>query len=234
MKNIEWQNTWLNRLKTIGIAGSERVALTLSQMVEAHFEIESTKAKLCALPEIPMMLQQTGSLDLLISVHMDLCGQISGRSVLVFPWESAERLDRRLWSQIDNPPRFLSEMSYTAIKELGNVVTSSYMMAIEDWIDISLMPSIPDFSVGLAKAVLDSLIFKYSNQEKFLVCLSTRFIERKLAIKGNILIFLLARSVQALLQSAGASETKQAYNYLPKPNYAEVAAETKAILLNQL
>jgi len=229
MKNIELQNSWLNQLKEIGTAGSSRVAQTLSQLVRAQFEIESTKAKLCILQEIPLLLQQDGTLDLLISVHMEFSGQISGRSVLVFPWESAERLDRRLWAQIEKPPRFLSEMSYTAIKELANVITSSYMMVLEDWIDISMLPSIPDFSVGVSKTVLDSLIFQYNNKEKFLICLSTHFIERKLAIKGNLLIFLVARSVQTILANY-QTYIGQEQKYLSESEYIRVVAEPKGMV----
>ena len=233
MKNSELQNSWLKRLQRIGIAGSKRVALTLSQMVNAHFEIETTKAKLCGLTEIPLMLQQNGSTDLLISIHMGLSGQITGRSVLVFPWESAERLDQRLWAQIDNPPRFLSEMSYTAIKELGNVITGSYMMALEDWIDVALMPTIPDFSVGLAQTVLESLVYEYNNHEKFLVCLNSSFIERKLKIKGSILIFLVSKSVQAILESVNR-ENLQEHDYLSNTNFAQLTARPNPIVLNQL
>jgi len=229
MKNIERQDSWLSRLTKIGSAGSDRVARTLSELVRANFEIESAKAKLCVLQEIPSLLRQNGKLDLLISIHLGLSGQVSGRSVLVFPWESAERLDRRLWAQIENPPRFLSEVSYTAIKELANVITTSYMMTLEDLIDISMLPSIPDISVGASKTILDSLIFQYNNHEKFLICLSSNFIERKLAIKGTLLIFLVAHSVQTILETF-QKRTSRKHDYLQESEYIPNVVAPKRLI----
>ena len=218
---MNWQNSWLNQLKQIGLLGSQRAVLTLSQIAKARFEIEKTNAKLCGLKDIPSLLSQNGTSDLFLSVHIDLNGQIKGRSVLVFPWECAERLNRRLWSQTGVTPRFLSEMSYTAIKQLGSFITNSYMNGLEDWLNVALLPSVPDFSVGLADTILDSLIYEYGDREKFLVCLLTHFIEKELDINGSICIFLVSHSVQISLQDRRLDQPCSNSNNLIKKKYAD-------------
>ena len=214
MRQLNKHKSWLNSLKTFGEIGSEKVSETLSVMVGGNFEIESIKANLCTIMDIPKVLNPGGSSELLISINMSLAGQLNGRSVLVFPWESAERLDRKLWSQIDTPPQFLSEISYLALKELGNVITSTYMILLEDYLDVTLMPTVPEFSVGFAKSVLESLIYEYTKREKFLFCLSTGFIEKELAIKGNILIFLVSQSTQILLKSLKKNSTTETSDFI--------------------
>jgi chemotaxis protein CheC len=209
VNTVNWQSSWLDRMEQVASMGSKRVMLTLSKMSNTKFEIKSNKAKLCSLKEVPTLIQSPNATDMYVSVHVGLNGRLKGKSIIALPWDSAENLDKRLWSPYSVSPNFLSEMSYTGIKELGKIITASYITGLEEYTRSVMMHSVPDLYVSLANTLLEGLVYEYSNKEKFLVSLISKFGNSEYNIEGTIIVFLVSSSVQILIQDKSKLHKKQ-------------------------
>src|SRR6478736_8263774 len=82
------------------------------------------------------------------AVLMHMLGDLTGRTLLVFPRRTALRLAELLLHRRETTEDF-SDMQQSAIKEAGNILSSAYMNALSDFMAMILPPSPPPLAPHL-------------------------------------------------------------------------------------
>jgi chemotaxis protein CheC len=190
----------LDALREVANIGAAHAATALSQMVGETIMISVPRINVARLEDVP---PQVGEPDQPVAaVLMHIMGDLTGRTLLVFPRRTAVRLAELLLRRA-SPPGEFSEMQQSAIKEAGNILSSAYMNALADFMGMMLLPSPPSLAIDMSTAVLTTAYLQFGSDKDYVFCVESEFrlndIGEKLS--GYFLLLPDAASLQAILKA---------------------------------
>ena len=125
--------------------------------------------------------------DLVVGVYIKVSGDMLGHSLLVFSYESALLLVDMIMGQASGTTKSVDEMEESVVQEVGNIVTASYLGALSDYYQCSLLPSPPSVAIDMAAAVIDSVLLNTGHFDEDTVSIVTRFAGRQHTLRGFFL-----------------------------------------------
>lgn len=190
----------LDALREVANIGAGHAATALSQMIGETIMISVPTINISRLEDVP---PQVGEPDQPVAaVLMHMMGDLTGRTLLVFPRRTAIRLAGLLLRR-SLPTDDFSEMQQSAIKEAGNILSSAYMNALSDFMGMLLLPSPPSLAIDMSTAVLTSAYLQFSSDRDYVFCVESEFVMNDSAerLKGFFLLLPDAASLQAILKA---------------------------------
>ena len=190
----------LDALREVANIGAGHAATALSQMIGETIMISVPTINVSRLEDVP---PQVGEPDQPVAaVLMHMMGDLTGRTLLVFPRRTAMRLAGLLLRR-SLPTDDFSEMQQSAIKEAGNILSSAYMNALSDFMGMLLLPSPPSLAIDMSTAVLTSAYLQFSSDRDYVFCVESEFVMNDSAerLKGVFLLLPDAASLQAILRA---------------------------------
>ena len=190
----------LDAMREVANIGAGHAATALSQMVGETIMITVPTINISRLEEVPVQL--TDPDEPVAAVLMHMMGDLTGRTLLVFPKRSAVRLASRLLKQKQSE-QALSEMGQSAIKEAGNILSSAYMNALSDFMGMLLLPSPPSLAVDMSEAVLTTTYLQFGTDRDYVVCVESEFVidDTSEPLRGFFLLLPDAASLTAILKA---------------------------------
>ena len=122
---------------------------------------------------------------------------------MVFPIEDSHLLIDLLIGPLQERAGRLTEIGISALKEVGNIVVSSYLSALRAFTGISAFPSTVTLTSGAAKSLV-YLAFSGLRKEECLetILVEACFNERKRDLAGRFFIVFDAESIAVILKKA--------------------------------
>jgi len=190
----------LDALREVANIGAGHAATALSQMVGETIMITVPTINIARLEEVPVQMSDPD--EPVAAVLMHMMGDLTGRTLLVFPKRSAVRLASRLLKKKEND-QSLSEMGQSAIKEAGNILSSAYMNALSDFMGMLLLPSPPSLAVDMSEAVLTTAYLQFGTDRDYVVCVESEFVidDESEPLRGFFLLLPDAASLTAILKA---------------------------------
>jgi chemotaxis protein CheC len=190
----------LDALREVANIGAGHAATALSQMVGETIMITVPTINIARLEEVPVQMSDPD--EPVAAVLMHMMGDLTGRTLLVFPKRSALRLASRLLKKKENE-QSLSEMGQSAIKEAGNILSSAYMNALSDFMGMLLLPSPPSLAVDMSEAVLTTAYLQFGTDRDYVVCVESEFVidDESDPLRGFFLLLPDAASLTAILKA---------------------------------
>jgi len=190
----------LDALREVANIGAGHAATALSQMIGETIMISVPTISVARLEEVPPALAAPDEVVAAVLMHMQ--GDLSGRTLLVFPQRTAIRLAQLLLRR-DRPSPEFGDMERSAIKEAGNILSSAYMNALSDFMGMMLLPSPPGLAVDMSAAVLTTAYLQFGTDKDYVFCVESDFLvndggER---LRGFFLLLPDAESLQAILEA---------------------------------
>jgi chemotaxis protein CheY-P-specific phosphatase CheC len=84
---------------------------------------------------------------------MNMLGDLTGRTLLVFPRNTAARVAEMMLRRPDGSCTELGPLERSAIMEAGNILSGAHMNALSDFMGIMLLPSPPSLVIDMSRAV---------------------------------------------------------------------------------
>ena len=190
----------LDALREVANIGAGHAATALSQMVGETIMITVPTINIARLEEVPVQMADPD--EPVAAVLMHMMGDLTGRTLLVFPKRSAVRLASRLLKKKESD-QGLSEMGQSAIKEAGNILSSAYMNALSDFMGMLLLPSPPSLAVDMSEAVLTTTYLQFGTDRDYVVCVESEFVidDNSEPLRGFFLLLPDAASLTAILKA---------------------------------
>jgi chemotaxis protein CheC len=190
----------LDALREVANIGAGHAATAFSQMVGQTVMISVPTINVSRLEDVPF--QVAGPEEPVAAVLMHMMGDLTGRTLLVFPRRTASRLASMLLRRPTDVDDF-TEMEQSAIKEAGNILSSAYMNALSDFMGMMLLPSPPSLAVDMSTAVLTSAYLQFGNDRDMVFCVESEFLmsEREEGMRGFFLLLPDPASLQAILKA---------------------------------
>lgn len=191
----------LDGLREVANVGAGHAATALSQMVDRRVNVDVPQIRIVAIEDAPDMVG--GADEPVAAVLMQIFGDITGRTVHLFPAETARRLSEILLRRegIEFPGGF-GEMERSALREVGNIVAGAYLTALSDFLGMVLLPSVPELALDMAGAVLTTSYLNFGERGEHVLCLENRVrLEDETPLRGHFLLLPGEASLQAILRS---------------------------------
>ena len=190
----------LDALREVANIGAGHAATALSQMIGGTIMISVPTINVSRLEEVPPQISAPE--EPVAAVLMHMLGDLTGRTLLVFPKPTAVRL-ASLMLRRPSKTEELGEMEQSAIKEAGNILSSAYMNALSDFMGMMLLPSPPSLAIDMSTAVLTTAYLQFGTDRDYVFCVESEFymtdVEERL--RGFFLLLPDPASLQAILRA---------------------------------
>lgn len=189
----------LDALREVANIGAGHAATALSQMVGETIMISVPTISVTRLEDVPPQLSEPD--EPVAAVLMHMLGDLTGRTLLVFPRRTAARLAELLLRRPDGVPEF-NEMQQSAIKEAGNILSSAYMNALSDFMGMMLIPSPPALAIDMSDAILTTT-YLHGGDKDFVFCVESDFVlnQSDEKLRGFFLLLPDTASLGAILKA---------------------------------
>ncbi|RJE48749.1 MULTISPECIES: chemotaxis protein CheC [unclassified Dehalobacter] len=148
----------LEALKEIGNIGSGHAATSLSKLLQARIDMSVPKVWLVPLEKLSEALGEYDTVQ--VALYLKVEGDAPGKAIFVLPIESARVIAQKLLSLSERPDIFSDEMAQSALQEVGNILVSSFIIALSKFSGVLLHPSIPAIAIDMVGAIIDSVLLE--------------------------------------------------------------------------
>jgi len=151
----------LVKLNHMAKEGAGNVAANLSQMLGIDVEMRVSKIEFVDIPDLP---EAIGDVEV-VGVYLMFYGVPSGFLVVLFPTSSAKKISQMLLMGIEeNGSDGFSEMEISAISEVGNIITSSFIDGWANLLKSEINISTPQTIHDIGSAVIDPVLIEIGKQ----------------------------------------------------------------------
>ncbi|GAC1688233.1 MAG: chemotaxis protein CheC [Gemmatimonadaceae bacterium] len=191
----------LDAPREVANIGAGHAATALSTMTGATIMISVPQINIARLEDVPPQI--TAPEEPVAAVLMHMLGDLTGRTLLVFPKPTAIRLAELMLRRPQGSSPDLGELEQSAIKEAGNILSGAYMNALSDFMGLMLLPSPPSLAVDMSGAVLTTTYLNFGSDRDFVFCVESEFVMKDIGerLRGFFLLLPDVASLQAILRA---------------------------------
>jgi chemotaxis protein CheC len=191
----------LDALRETANIGAGHAATALSQMTGNTIMIKVPAISVSNMEELPT--QFSPEEEPVAAVLMHMLGDLSGRTLLVFPRPTVMRLAELMLRRPVGSSLALGELERSAIKEAGNILSGAYMNALSDFLGMLLLPSPPSLVIDMSTAVLTSAFGEFSPDPDAILCVESEFMltDSNDSLRGFFLLLPDPASLQVMLRA---------------------------------
>lgn len=191
----------LDALKEVENIGAGHAATALSQMTNRRIMISVPKIAVSRLEDVAEQLGDPDEVVAAVLLHM--LGDLTGRTLLVFPEKAAKRLCDLLLGKALGATESFGPLEQSSLKEAGNILCGAYMNALSSFMGMMLLPSVPSLVIDLSSAVLTSAYLNFGSDRDYVFCVETQFmfVTEDETLRGHFLLVPDFASLRAILQA---------------------------------
>ena len=191
----------LDALRETANIGAGHAATALSQMTNSTIMITVPTITIAALEDVPSQIEDGE--EPIAAVLMHMMGDLTGRTLLVFPRPTAIKLAQLMLRRPLDPKGQFGELEQSAIKEAGNILSGAYMNALSEFMGLLLLPSPPSLAVDMSAAVLTTAYLQFGAERDMVFAIETQFYfqGQNDRLRGFFLLLPDVASLQTLLRA---------------------------------
>lgn len=177
-------------LKEIGNIGVGNALKALSELIHKDFDMNVPVVKEVEFKDIATSIG--GAENVIVGILANISGHIEGTMMFVLKLNDAKII---LEAFLDNESsECFTEYEMSALKEIGNILVSSYLNSLAALMNRSLYPSVPFLSIDMANAILSVPAIQFGRISDKALFIETLFSSSENNVSGY---FILAPSVDS-------------------------------------
>ena len=191
-------------LREIGNIGAGNATTALSQMLNQKMDMSVPKVALVPFNEISDVM---GSEDqTVVGIMLGFEGDVEGMMMFLFDTKSAHHLVNTLMMRdkedgVEEGAEF-SDMDMSALNEIGNIVSGSYLTAISKLTNLKMISTVPEMTIDMIGALLSVPASEFGKYGDKLLLIQSQFGELDF-VNGYFLMIPELNSYDTLLESLG-------------------------------
>ncbi|MCL1917930.1 MAG: chemotaxis protein CheC [Peptococcaceae bacterium] len=183
----------------MGNIGAGNAATALSQLL--GFKIDITVPHVRVVP-IDSMEAWGDRGEIKIALYLKVEGEVSGKALFLMSTKSGEFIVKTLMGGKEGLDLFHDEMACSAIKEIGNILVSSFLVALTNFSGVQMQSSVPALSIDMLGAMLQGIFLDSEDVGEDILVLDTEFSGIS-AIEGIFMFIPNGDSLKKLLGAFG-------------------------------
>ncbi|WP_409253723.1 chemotaxis protein CheC [Bacillus sp. SCS-153A] len=197
----------LDILKEIGNIGAGHAATALSTLLNKKIDMKVPQVRVVAFDE--MMELAGGADNVVVSVFLRIEGEAPGSMFFVLPLPQGSRFIQQMTGDADfsfeKPP--FSELGLSAMQELGNILSGSYLSSLSDFTNLNLYPSVPALSIDMVGAIISFGLLEVSQTSDNAIVIDTALkedeTEESESVKGHFFLLPDPESFNTIFKALG-------------------------------
>lgn len=161
-------------LREIGNIGAGNATTALAQMLGCKVDMAVPQVRLLEFSEVGAIMG--GEEQIMAGIYLMVEGDITGSILFLLNKDSARKLIAKLMG-METVGEELSEMEQSALKEIGNIITASYLNSLSTLTQLVIYPSVPALSIDMAGAILSVPAIEFGTMGDKLLLIQTQFFE---------------------------------------------------------
>ncbi|MGG0822721.1 chemotaxis protein CheC [Paenibacillus turicensis] len=190
-------------LKEVGNIGAGNAATALSRLLNKPIDMAVPKVQM--LPFEAIAERVGGSENIVCAVFFRVEGEAPGNLFFIMSPAAAKRLLERLAGFEVNEEEEFSEMEWSALAEIGNILAGSYLSSLADFTSLSMMPTVPALALDMAGAILGYGLLQFGEMGDSALLIDTTFIEGQDEVEGQFFLIPDPESFGKIFKSLGIS-----------------------------
>jgi len=206
----EFSTIHLDILKEIGNIGAGHAATSLSKLLNKKIDMKVPDVKIVSFDE--MMELAGGADNVVAAVFLRIEGDAPGSMFFVLPTEQATVFIR----QMIGDENFLfeqlaeNEIAVSALQELGNILSGSYLSSLSDFTGLDLYPSVPALSIDMVGAIISYGLLELSQVSDYAIVIDTALNEDDIevceSVRGHFFLLPDPDSFHIIFTSLGVKD----------------------------
>lgn len=197
-------NFQIDVLKEIGNTGAGNAATALAKMLRRKVDMDVPKVKVLKFQEVSEIL---GEADIpVVGLLLRVMGDIKGSIMFILENEAA-----RIWVNIlmgkpqTEKKGYLNfdEIEVSALKEIANILSGSYLSALSSLTGLNILPSVPELAIDMAGAILSVPAIEFGKLGDSVLYIETEYLEGDTRVVGDFFLVPDFDSYDVLLKALG-------------------------------
>ncbi|MDR7315978.1 chemotaxis protein CheC [Brevibacillus nitrificans] len=187
-------------LREIGNIGAGHAATALSKLMSKEIDMKVPQVSIIPFDEVADCVG--GAENVVLTVFLRVEGDCPGNMFFILDLDSAKHLLQQI-TGIEKDVYEWGEFEISALHEIGNILTGSYLSSLADFTHLNLQPSVPALAVDMAGAILSYGLIELGQAGDFALTIDTAFFEGNELVKGNFFLIPDPDSLPILFRSLG-------------------------------
>ena len=201
LNNME--GVYFDVLREIGNIGAGNATTALAQLLNTKVDMHVPKVDLLDFSQIGEAMG--GEEQIMAGIYLVVEGDISGSIMFLLEKSSAKTLVAKLMGTENNDPEGdFDEMELSALKEIGNIITGSYLSSLSTLTNLNIYPSPPDISIDMCGAILSVPAIEFGIYGDQILMIQSNFFD-EVQIDGYFILVPDMDSYRKILTSLGLS-----------------------------
>lgn len=187
-------------LKEIGNIGAGNATTAISNMLSIKVNMDVPTVEFLTFQELPTAIGAEE--ETVVGIYLEVESDISGSMMFLLKMDSARYLVNRLMGRNDGYAEEFSEMDMSAIKEIGNIISGSYLSALSTMTNMVITSSVPYLAIDMAAAILSVPAIQFGQYGDNALLIQTEFGD-EVKIQGFFILMPDVESYDKILTSLG-------------------------------
>ena len=187
-------------LREIGNIGAGNATTALAQLLNMKLDMRVPKVELLEFNKLAETI--CGEEDIVVGIYLFLEGDINGSMMFMLEEKSSHILVNHLMGKDVNNEEPFNEMDFSALQEIGNIITGAYLSSLSGLTGLYINASVPYLTVDMAGAILSVPAIEFGKLGDRALLIETEFGD-DIAINGYFILIPDMASYDVILKSLG-------------------------------
>ena len=202
MNNDDLTNMKIDVLTEIGNIGAGNATTSLSVLLQNNLRMEMPVVKIMGFDEVPEMIG--GAETVVSAVLTHFSGDVSGMILFVLELNEAKNLAGSMLNKTyDEGFTQFDHMDKSALKEVGNILMSSYLSSISTLTNLQVHTDPPAICVDMAGSGLDLPLIELGQIGDNALIIDSKFMDKDEPIDGFLMFVADEESYDKIFKSLG-------------------------------
>ena len=192
-------NEYFDVLRELGNIGAGNATTALAQMMQCKVDMAVPKVQLLEFKELGEAM--VGEETVMAGIYLGIEGDIKGSIMFLLEKKAAKHLVGKLMGMETEGDEF-TEMEFSALKEVGNIITGSYLNSLSSITNLAIYPSVPDLTVDMAGAILSVPAIEFAALGDRMLMIQTQFFD-EMVLDGYFILIPDLDSYGRMLAALG-------------------------------
>ncbi len=185
-------------LTEISNIGSGNAVTALANMLSKKVSMTVPRVRIMEFKDVAEILG--GEEELVVGIYLELKDDVTGNIMFILDKSSALNLTNMLLNRKDHE---LDEIAISALSEVGNIISSSYVNSLSMLTGLKITVSVPSLAVDMAGAILSVPAIQFGLIADQVLFIETVFEEGENLVRGNLFLIPEMDSFEKILSKLG-------------------------------
>lgn len=198
LNNME--GVYFDVLREIGNIGAGNATTALATMIGTKVDMRVPKVGLMEFKEIGA--EMGGEETIMAGIYQQIKGDISGSIMFLLEEKSARVLVSKLMGVESNSSEPFNEMEISALQEIGNIITGSYLSSLSTLTNMTIDATVPSLCIDMCEAILSVPAIEFAELGDKMLLIKTEFSD-DVKLEGYFILVPDLTSYEKILTSLG-------------------------------